>query len=182
MLNWFFRTMNIGCQLKTVRAGGSKTRAQPGRVLSDGLWSAPKTAELPHDQLNPSPPAAGGEGWEQEECSPLESSSPRSSPCSCGAGNAGIRVRRIFWPNHRTVGEGVTTHRAPIRSRGRFFLVLCVLAALMVPAVQAQPQDETPRIAFDEDAIYYSSVIADGPVARLQRRIDPAILDAIGRD
>ena len=57
-------------------------------------------------------------------------------------------------------------------ARGRFFLVMLVLTVLLVRAVQAQPKDEAPRVAFDEDVNYYSKAIADGPVARLQKRIE----------
>jgi hypothetical protein len=46
------------------------------------------------------------------------------------------------------------------------------LALLLVPAVQAQPKDEAPRVASDDDANYYSNATADGPVARLQKRIE----------
>ena len=49
---------------------------------------------------------------------------------------------------------------------------MSVLAVLLVPAVQAQPKDELPRDAFGGDANYYSNAIADGPVARLQKRIE----------
>ncbi len=65
-----------------------------------------------------------------------------------------------------------TANQVFVSASGRFFLVMSVLAVLLVPAVQAQPKDELPRDAFGGDANYYSNAIADGPVARLQKRIE----------
>jgi len=49
---------------------------------------------------------------------------------------------------------------------------MSVLAVLLVPAIRAQSKDEAPRVTFDDDANYYTKAIADGPVARLQERIE----------
>ena len=65
-----------------------------------------------------------------------------------------------------------TPNQVFVSASGRFFLVMSVLALLLVPAIRAQSKDEAPRVTFDEEANYYSKAIADGPVARLQQRIE----------
>src|SRR6266540_557873 len=69
------------------------------------------------------------------------------------------------WSHQNTPGQ------ASISASG-FFLVMSVLALFLVPAMRAQSKDEAPRVTFDDDANYYSKAVVDGPVARLQKRIE----------
>jgi len=58
-------------------------------------------------------------------------------------------------------------------SKGRcFLLVFSALAALLVLADRAQPQDGSLGVPFVEEGNYYNKAKADGPVARLQKRIE----------